>query len=383
MIVGAGIYSVIGAAAGEAGDELWLSFAIGAVAALLSGLSYAELVSMHPRVGAEYVYLREAFPTRRWISTVVGCALVISGVATATTVAIAFAGYLQTYVELPTMLVAAALLVALTGVCVAGIRESAVVNVVFTLLELGGLVLVVTVAVLHPQGLADLALDLHLGILGGAALVFFAYLGFEEVANLAEETRDPERTIPRVLVLSVAITAILYVAVAIAVITLMPPDQLAAQDAPLAAAVGAQSPVAARVLGAIALFATANTGLIALVSKSRMVFGMARDGALPGPLAQLWRARQTPWLASIVLLGVALAFLPLGGVAAVASISSFGALVAFIAVDLALVTLRVRQPDVARPFRVPWAIGPVPIPTGIAFVVSIVFLVSLVTRSLY
>lgn len=382
MIVGAGIYSVVGAAAGKAGDELWLSFVVGAVAASLSGLSYAELVAMHPRAGAEYVYLRAAFPRRRWLPTIIGTAIVLSGVATAATVTSAFANYLQVYVALPTALVAGALLVVLTAISMAGIRESAVVNVVFTLVEIGGLVLVITVAVLHPGGLDRLATHLHPGIIGGAALVFFAFLGFEEVANLAEETRDPTRTIPRVLLASVAITTVLYVAVAIAVIALLPAEQLAAEDAPLVAAVSERAPVTARVLGAIALFATANTGLITLVSKSRMVFAMARDGALPARLATLARTRQTPWLASLLLLGLALSLLPLGGVAAIASVSSFGALVAFIAVDVALVVLRVREPHTPRPFAVPWAVGPVPIPTAIAILVSLALVTALDRRAL-
>jgi APA family basic amino acid/polyamine antiporter len=377
MIVGAGIYSVIGAAAGEAGEGLWLSFAIGAFAAILSGLSYAELVAMHPKAGAEYIYLREAFPKRRWIPTMIGCALILSGVATASTVTTAFAGYLNEYVALPGIVVAGVMLVALSGVSIAGIRESALLNVVFTLLELGGLALVVAVAVVQPDVLGRLATDLHPGVIGGAALVFFAYLGFEQVANLAEETRDPTRTIPRVLLISVAVTTVLYVAVALTVVTLLPPEQLAGESAPLAAAVSERSPTAARVLGAIALIATANTGLIALVSTSRLVFGMARDGALPPAMATLLPGRKTPWLASAVLLGLALALLPLGGVDAIASVSSFGALLAFVAVDVALVVLRVRKPRARRPFAVPWAIGPVPIPTALAIAISLALVFAL------
>jgi len=382
MILGAGIYSVIGAAAGTAGDALWLSFALGAVVALLTGLSYAELTTMFPRAGAEFEYVRAALPRWRWPAVLVGVLLIFSGTATTTTVSLAFGGYLRTFVELPPWLVAAALIAAFTALVVVGLRASTWVNIVFTSIEVIGLVLVIGVAVLRADLLEPLGAAIEPGVLPAAALVFFAFLGFEDIANLAEEVREPERTLPRALLLSVLVTATLYVLVALAVVALVPPEQLAASESPLTVAVAGESPLAARLLGAIALFATANTGLISLIAASRMLYGMAGAGDAPPGLGRLHPRRQTPWAAALVVGGLAIALLPLGGVAAIASVSSFGALVAFLAVNGAVVVLRRRTPDARRPFRVPGAVRGVPVIPVVGGLLALLLATQLGARSI-
>jgi amino acid transporter len=377
MILGAGVYSVIGAAAGEAGEALWVSFAIGAALAMATGLSYAELAAMYPRAGAEYVYVREALPGVRWLPVVVGIVFVMSVVSTATTVSIAFAGYLATWIDLPAMAVAAVLLAGLTGLNLLGIRETAWLNVIFTLVEVAGLVVVIAVAMAAPGFLEPLAAPVPFAVVPAAALVFFAYLGFEQIANLAEEAREPERNIPRALVISVVVTSVLYVLVAIAVVTLVSPGELAASESPLATALSARAPAAARALAAIALFATANTGLISLVAVSRMVYGMARDGDLPPVFRTVLARRRTPWVASLAIGAIAIALVPLGGVAAVASLSSFGALLAFFAVNVAVIVLRRRKPRARRPFRVPLSVRGVPLLPVLGAAASLVLAIQL------
>jgi amino acid transporter len=273
--------------------------------------------------------------------------------------------------------VALALIAAFTALNIVGIKESAGVNIAFTAIEAAGLILVIAVAVVRADLLAPLAAGLDASLLPATALVFFAYLGFENIASLAEEAHEPERAIPRAVLLSVAITATLYVAVALAAVALAPPAALAASDSPLVTAVRAESPVAARVLGAVALFATANTGLIALVTVSRVAYGMARDGELPAVMARTLPGRHTPWVAAIVLGGLAAALLPLGGVATIASLSSFGALAAFVAVDVAVIVLRRRQPRARRPFRVPGAIAGVPVLAVVGALASLVLVTQL------
>jgi basic amino acid/polyamine antiporter, APA family len=371
MILGAGIYSVLGAAAGHAGEALWLAFALGALVAACTGLSYAELATMFPRAGAEYVYIREAMPRGRWPAIVVGLLLILSGASTATTVTLAFGGYLRELIPVWPPVVAAVLLAGFTVMNIVGLRESSRLNIVFTLIEIAGLILVVAIAVVHADLLAPLAAPVSAGVLPAAALVFFAYLGFEEIANLAEESHDPSRNVPRALLISVAFTAVLYVLVALAAVALAPPEVLAGSDAPLSAALDRASPTAARVLGAIALFATANTGLIALVTVSRMTYGMARDGDLPRWLARTAPRRRTPWTAAIAMGAIAVAFLPVGGVAAIASLSSLAALLAFFAVNAAVVVLRLRKPRARRPFRIPGAIRGVPVTAVLGAIASI------------
>jgi len=357
LILGAGVYSVIGVATAEAGAAVWQSFALGSLAALLTGLSYAELATAYPKAGAEFVYIGAAFPRARWLATLVGLVLVAGAAATAATVAVAFGSYLADFANVPVWLAAVALLAAATALCVFGLRESTWVNIVFTLIEVGGLVLFVAVGAGAPGFGAALP---HFGVMSGAALVFFAYLGFEEIANLAEETREPGRDLPRAILISVAVTTTLYVLVGLAAVALVAPEELAQSESPLAEAAKGRSPVAASALGGIALFATANTALITLLAASRMLYGMAREGDLPRALGAVSR-RKTPWVATLAVAALAVATLPLGGIAALAGVSSFAALLGFAAVNLALIVLRRREPTRERPFRVPLSVGGIPV----------------------
>jgi APA family basic amino acid/polyamine antiporter len=361
VMVGAGIYSVIGVAAGHAGDALWLSFLLAAGVALLTGLSYAELATMFPRAGAEYVYLRHALPSRRWLAFAVGFLLCFAGAATAATVALAFAGYLGTLVGIVALPAAAALLVAATAINILGIQQSSWVNVALTALEVLGLLLVVGVGLWAPGFGAAILQSPPVGLWSAVALLFFVYLGFEEVANLSEEARNAARDLPRAILLSIGVTTALYVLVGLAVVGLVPPEQLAASPSPLASAVAPTSQRLADVLGVIALFATANTVLVVLVAVSRMVLAMARGGDLPPAVAALLPGQRTPWVAAVSLLVVALALLPFGDIAVIASMSSLASLAAFATVNLALVVLRLREPERRRPFRVPVALGRIPV----------------------
>lgn len=360
IIVGAGVYSVIGAAAAEAGPALWWSFALAAVPALVTGLSYAELATALPEAGAEFTYLGRAFPRAAWLRFGVGVVLLMASSATATTVAFAFADYLGLFVELPRTLVAAGLLGLCAALTVAGLGLSSWVNIAFTCIEVAGLVAVVVVGVGSDTFTDALGAKPHPGVFGGAALIFFMYLGFEDLANLAEEARAPERTLPRAILASLALTTLLYVAVALAVTGLARPADFATADAPLVAAVEPHAPRIAVALGGVALFATANTALITLLATSRLVFAMARAGHLPGVLAGTGR-HENPFRAGLAALVVALLFLPLQDVSAVAGVSSLASLMAFASVNLAVIALRRREPGLERPFRVPGSVAGVPV----------------------
>lgn len=361
IILGAGIYSVLGAAAGRAGEALWISFAISAGVSLLTALSYAELAAAHPRASAEFTYLRRALPRWPSVALVTGLLVALSGAATAATVAIAFAGYLRSFIDVPSVLVAWGLLAAALSLNIVGIKESGWVNVVFTILEAGGLVLFAGLGATTGSFGSALAATPTLGVLSGAALVFFSFLGFENIANLAEEAKEPKRDVPRAIFLSLGISTILYILVALAAVALLPSEQLAVAQAPLADAARARSTGIAGALGGIALFATANTALVSMLVASRVVFGIARAGEIPKVMAAVLQGRKTPWVATIVVTAVAAALIPFGKVGVVASISSFASLLAFAAVNVALIVLRYREPGHERPFRVPGAIGRFPV----------------------
>jgi len=361
MILGAGIYSVLGKAAGVAGAGVWLSFVVAAGVAAITALAYAELATTFPGAGAEYVYLRRAFPRRRSLSAAVPLLVALSGIATTATVALAFAGYAARFVDVPAPVCAAGLIAATVAVNLIGVRESSVVTALCTLVEAGGLVLVVVLGALRGAGdPSTLLAPPSPAVLAGAALVFFSFLGFENVANLSEEAREPARDVPRAIFASIGASTALYVAVAIAVVLLLPPAELASSGEPLAAAAGAASPTSAAALGVVALFATANTALVTVLVTSRLLFGIARGGDLPRVATKL-SSRQVPIITVCAVGAAALALLPLGDVAIVASVSSFASLLAFAAVNVALVVLRRRAPDLKRPFRVPLAICAVPV----------------------
>lgn len=361
MILGAGIYSVIGKAAGPAQDSLWLSFILAAIAAALTALSYAEMSTMFPKAGAEYVYLKKAFPGYRWLATCGGLLIAFAGAATASTVALAFSGYAQQFIALPAIVTAAVLLAVFTGVNIFGMRESSWINVLFTLIEIGGLLLFIYVGLQSDRFNAALSATPHSGTLSGAALIIFAYFGFENIVSLAEEAKRPERDIPLAIFISLILCTALYVLVSFAALALLSPQQLSASSAVMTEATQGYSPNAARVLGVIALFATANTALIALVTTSRIAYGMAEDRSLPKPLARVSGQRKTPWVSALVALVVAIALLPLGQVETVASVSAFTTMLCFIAVNVAVIYLRYSQPGLKRPFHIPFSLGRLPL----------------------
>jgi APA family basic amino acid/polyamine antiporter len=358
-IVGAGIYSVIGAAGGIAGYGTWIGFGLASVVALLTALSYAELVSMRPKAGAEYQFLRLGFPSLRVLAPVAGMLVALNAAATAATVALAFGGYLQVFIDLPVWAAALALLSACTLLNVAGIRHSTAFGITLVCIEVGGLLLLIGAGATGGQLAEGVRLTEQPGIgaiLAATALLFFVFIGFEDIANLAEESNEPQRDIPRALLVSVVVTSTIYLLVAFTVFGTADPQELSKSSSPLTLAGNRIAPWLGTTLAVTALFATASTALISLVAISRLLFAMGREGDMPEVLARTSR-RHVPWVAALVLFAAACALLPLGKVETVASLSAFGLLIVFIGVQSSMIALRLREPAVERPFRVPVAIG--------------------------
>ncbi len=260
---------------------------------------------------------------------------------------------------MPELPVATVLLVVLTIIAIGGVKGSLRLNNVLSLIAIAGLLVVIAVAfgklgsvsyTSTPNGVS--------GLLGATTLVFFAYIGFDNMSNLSEETKQPEKTIPRGLLIAVGITTILYILVGIAAVSLAPLQQLSLSEAPLAYAVSTVlGPLAYDLLTIVALFTTFNTVLVLLIVSSRIVYGMAREGALPGTLGRINKRTNTPIIASVLTVAVALAFLPLGKVGVIAKVTSFGSLLTFALVNLALLHLRRVAPNIVRPFKAPFSIG--------------------------
>jgi basic amino acid/polyamine antiporter, APA family len=373
MILGAGIYSIIGQAAGIAGYGLWQGFIFAAIAALLTALSYAELATIYPKAGGEYIYLRNAFPEYRWIAGTIGNIMIFAGSASAATVALAFASYLNHFIEFSSLLIAMSLLVVFTGVNILGIQQSSWVNAIFTVIEVFGLIIFIWLGWQSPNFGNDFQILPNMAVVSSAALIIFAYFGFENIVNLAEETKEPEKTIPRAILLSLTISTVLYILVSLAAVALMSPDKLALTESPLTEA-SKSSPKIAGILGAIALFSTANTALIALLTTSRILYGISRDSSLPKILSLTLSVQKTPWVAGLFALALAMALLPLGKVKTLASVASFTTMISFIAVNVTVIVLRIKAPDVSRPFKIPFSLKSIPLFPLLGILCCVVFL---------
>ncbi len=336
-ILGAGVYALIGVAAGVAGNAVWLAFAIAALIALFSGLSYAKLASIFPSSGGEYVYVEQAFGTRFW-AFIVGWLVLISSIISGAAVALGFGGYLYGLTGVPTSVGATMLILVMAAINYVGIKESLAVNVILTLIELLGVLIVIFLGVgfLGTVDYVEMPNGLS-GVVSAVGLIFFAFIGFEGLVKIGDEAKDPTRTIPRALLLSLLITAALYVLVALSVISILPHQELSASASPLSdVALAASGEGMSLLLSAIALLATANTVLIILIASSRIAYGMSVRSALPRFLSQVNPGRGTP-LAAIAMTAVAsLLFCFLGGIELTANVANFTIFMVFLAVNLSV-----------------------------------------------
>ena len=376
LILGAGIYAVLGEAAGVAGPSVVVSFLLAALVASLTGLSYAELSSIYPRAEGDYIYVREAFD-RELVSDATALGRLGVGVVSSAAVALAFAGYLSAFVDLPAVPVAAVLVVATVAVNAWGIELSTRLNVAFTAVEVAGLVVVVALGagawgsvdpLQAPNGVG--------GVLEASFLVFFAYLGFGSIVTLSEETRDASRTVPRAVLLSIAITTVLYVLVGLSAVALVDPQALGASSSPLAAVAGAGwGPTGAALLAVIALFSTTNTVLLLQVSTSRLLYGVSKSEyhVFPAALSRVHPTRRTPHLAAAAVGVATLPFLLLGDVGAVAGLANLVLLAVFVLVNAALLWLRFTRPDGDRGFRAPLNAGRLSLTALAGLVSSVAF----------
>ena len=372
LILGAGIYVLIGEAAGFAGNALWISFILGSIVALFAGLSFAELSSIFPKVAAEYVFVKYAFKNN-FFAFIIGWLTAITAMITAATVALGFGGYLAQFVNLPITISALLLIGVLSLVNFIGIKESSWANIVFTIIEAAGLILIIVIGFTFvspeqvnyfesPSGFS--------GIIIAFVLSFFAFIGFEAMSNVAEEVRNPKKTIPRAIFLSVVISSLIYVLLTFAVFRVINWEDLSSSAAPLAEVVkiglGEQGQI---LLTGIALFAITNTVLITLIAGSRIMFGMARDKSFPNLLTRIHPKTKTPWVAIITIMIIALGFSLIGDIVIVANIAVFAVVITFAAVILSLIILRYTQPNIERGFKIPGNIGKFPVLPALGLVI--------------
>ena len=342
-ILGAGIYVLIGQVIAHAGGFAPLSFLLASLLACLTAFSYAELSARYPLSAGEAVYVQEGLGLPA-LSALVGLLIVLAGVVSAATILRGFTGYLQVFLPVPAALSILLLVLLLGGLAAWGIAESVRVAVLITVVEIAGLLLVLYVSA--PAVFAaepawpDFAPLLNggawYGVFLGGFLAFYAFIGFEDMVNVAEEVRRPERNLPRAILLALLVATLLYFLVAMAAVIAVPIDRLAASDAPLAwlyRYLTGREPVA---ITLISMFAVINGALIQIIMSSRVCYGMANRHWLPAVFGRVNARTRTPLLATLVVsLAVLLMalWLPIG---TLAKSTSYFLLLVFALVNLSL-----------------------------------------------
>ena len=368
-MVGAGIYSTIGAAAGKMGNAVWLAFTVSMIAALLTGLSYASLSSRYPRAaGAAYVTQR-AFGWQ-FLSYVVGLTIVCSGLTSMAAGSRAFADALQPLLKaslgtVPIWLIFLAFIGVLTAINFRGIKECVWVNMVCTAIEVGGLLFIIAVSLPYFGKVNYLETPTLSGGLGvplimtGAVLTFYAFVGFEDLLNLAEEVKDPERTMPWGIILAVGCVTVIYILVSIAAVSVVPYGSLSnpANGVALAQITKVAAPwVPPQVYTGITLFAVANTALMNFIMGSRLIYGMSRQELLPKFLGVVHEKRRTPHRAILVLAVIVALLAFAGDISVLASATSLLLLIVFALMNAALIVLKLRAGEAKAS---PLSAGPV------------------------
>lgn len=375
IIVGAGIYVLLGPAAEDAGGLVWLSFVVSAVVCVFTAMSYAELASMFPRTGGEYEYSSHVFG--RTVTFMIGWAMAAGLVIAGATVSLGFARYAQYFWDVDDRWLALGVLAAAALMVVWGSSRWSKLVVLLSLAQVAGLAFIVVIGIGHFgdgelfTGRGGSSWNEFGGVMSAAALVFFAYIGFDEVATLSEETNEPTRNTPRALLWSLGISAVLYVLVSIAAVNVLGAEGLASSTQPLTdVAADAVGDRAGAVMAVFAMLTTANTVILVLTAASRMFFAMSRSGDLPSIGVRLTRTG-APWVGVVFSAVVATGFVIWGELKLIASATDFAIYAIFLSVNVMVIVLRRRDPERGRPFRSPWSVGQWPVLPIIGFAITV------------
>jgi amino acid transporter len=364
VTVGAGIFALIGEIIGIAGD---LSPFVFLMAALLAGAtagSYAFLSRRFPKAAGAAVYAQAGFGGP--VAIITGLGVVLTGVVSSAVIALAFGSYFGTLLPVPPVVLAVGLIALMAAIACAGVRQSVLVAAVITIVEVGTLLVVIAAGLPEltgPDGISrvvavSLDMDSLTVVIAGATIAFYAFIGFEDIVNLAEEAKEPARIMPLAVTITLLVTTALYLAIATIAVAVNERMPIADSDAPMAdlfAALTGLSPTPIAVIAGIAMI---NGVLIQIVMASRVLYGMASDGLIrPAWLAHIHPGRHTPVRATLLvaaMIGVLAAFVPL---LSLAGLTSYVTLAVFTVVNLSLWRISVRSREPRRRFRAAWGLG--------------------------
>ena len=366
-MLGAGIYALVGRAAESLGNAVWLAFLAAMVAAMLTGLSYACVGGRYPKAGGAAFVTQRAL-RRPAISYVVGIAVMMSGLTSMATGSQAIAENLEKALGmvLPIKVVAIAMVFLVGCVIYRGMKESMWVNIVCTVMETSGLLFIIAVGVKYwggvnyletPTDVSGVGSGITLAlVLQGAVLMFFSFIGFEDILNVSEEVKNPKRDIPFGLIGAMILATLIYMAVAITAVSVLPWRELAASKTPLMEVAHRAAPWFAgidRIYLGVTIFAIGNTALLNYLMGSRLLYGMSRQGLLPALLGKLHPQRHTPQVAIFVLFGIVSLLILSGGVKPLAEATVLLLLVVFTLVNVSLIVLKRRSSEPGDGFDVP------------------------------
>ena len=372
VIVGAGIYALIGKGAGIAGPYVWLSFAVGGFIALMTGLSYAELSSRFPKAGAEYVYARSVFSET--IARLCGFALLVVGFTSATVVALGFGGYLHGLTQIPVIWGAAGVILVSAFVLLRGTKFATDLAGGISIIEMLGLAVVLWIG--FPTIANGFAIPLIAElptVLYGTAVVFFAFLGFEELVRMSEETKNPKVQMPKALIAAVIISSVLYVLVSASAVGLVGADALGKSTSPLATVVKPTLGENGFFLMSLAgLLSTFNTVLLIVLASSRLLYGMGKEKSVPELFARTTKGQPVQaMIAAVVISG---ALLLLNDITLIAQMTDALLFVVFAIMNLVIIKLHHRKSKTSG-FRVPWDVGGIPLPAVLGLLASVGMLI--------
>ena len=369
-VLGTGIYALTGQVANQVGGAVWLPFLIAFAVALVTAFSYLELVTKYPRAAGAALYTHRAFGVH-FLTFLVAFAVMCSGITSASTASRAFAANMTASFGLDGLGDAGVTIIALLFMALIavvnfrGVSESVKLNIVLTLVELSGLLIVIFIgmwAIGSGQGDVSRAMTFKMPaegsvlwpIIAATTLAFFAMVGFEDSVNMAEECKDPTRHFPKVLIAGLVITGAIYVLVSISAVTLLPPDKLGEGETPLLNVVAAGAPgFPLWIFGFITMFAVANSALINMLMASRLVYGMSREHVLPPVLGRVHVARRSPYIAIAFTTLLAFGLITfVGGVPQLGGTTALLLLCVFTVVNIAALVLR-RESVEHRHFRTP------------------------------
>lgn len=363
VTIGAGIYVLIGVSVAEAGIYAPASFVVAAVVMLFSAGSFAELSSRHPQSAGEAVYVEAAFG-RAWLTLATGGFLILGGIVAAAAITLGSASYMLVLVDLPHSVVVIAIVGVMGGLAAWGVLESVTFAAILTMIEILGLLTIIAaglwdqpeIVLRLPEVLPPLSDSVALGAVFTSSLIaFFAFIGFDDIVSLVEETKTPAKTMPLGILLTLAIASLIYFSVVSVAVLAVPHDMLAGSGAPISLLFERLTGLPPLAITLVAIVATLNGVVVQIIMGSRVFYGLAKAGRIPAVLGRVHPVTRTPLIATVLVSALVLVlalFFPIG---TLAEMTSQIILAIFILVNAALIVMKWRKdPAPAGIFMVPF-----------------------------